>query len=170
MHQNGMFRPKFKPHLADSFQEWQRFDIPAGAANFDDHDVRVSRNLSEGSLDFVRDVRNHLYRLAQVIAAAFLGDNGLVNSPGRPIVIARKPGGGEPLIVSQIEVRLGAVIGDVHLAVLIWTHRAGINVQVGIALLEGDSETSAFEQTAYRRRCYAFAKGGNDSPGNKNIL
>jgi hypothetical protein len=36
--------------------------------------------------------------------------------------------------------------------------------------LEGNSETSAFEQTANRRRCYAFAKGGNNTTGNKYIL
>jgi hypothetical protein len=36
--------------------------------------------------------------------------------------------------------------------------------------LEGNSETSAFEQAAYRRRCHAFAKGRNNSTGNKNIL
>jgi hypothetical protein len=54
--------------------------------------------------------------------------------------------------------------------VLVRAHRAGINVQVGIALLEGNSETSAFEQAAYRRRCHAFAKGRNNSTGNKNIL
>jgi len=36
--------------------------------------------------------------------------------------------------------------------------------------LEGNSETSAFEQAANRRRCYAFAKGRNNATGNKNIL
>jgi hypothetical protein len=53
---------------------------------------------------------------------------------------------------------------------LIRAHRAGVHVQVGIALLEGNSETSAFEQAANRRRCYAFAKGGNNTTGNKYIL
>jgi len=36
--------------------------------------------------------------------------------------------------------------------------------------LEGNSETSAFEQAANRRRCYAFAKGRNNATGNKNVL
>jgi hypothetical protein len=36
--------------------------------------------------------------------------------------------------------------------------------------LEGNSETSAFEQAANRRRCHAFAKGRYNTTGNKNIL
>ena len=85
-------------------------------------------------------------------------------------MIARQLGVGEPFVMPQIEVRLRAVVGDVHFAVLIRAHRARIHVQIWIAFLEGNSETPAFEQAANRRRCHAFAKGGNNTTGNKNIL
>jgi len=41
--------------------------------------------------------------------------------------------------------------------VLVRTHGPRINVQVGIAFLEGDSETPAFQQAADRCRGDAFA-------------
>src|SRR6266566_191003 len=168
--EHRILRPKLQPHLAHGFEKWERFDVTHRAANFDDDDVRISRNLTEGGLDLVGNVRNHLHRFSEVIAAAFLRDDGLVDSPSRPIVIARQLGGRKPFVMSQVEVRLGAVIGDVHFPVLIRAHRAWVYVQVRIALLEGNSETSAFEQAANRRCCYAFAKGGNNSTGNKYIL
>ena len=72
--------------------------------------------------------------------------------------------------MAQVQIGFRAIIGDIHFAVLIRTHRPGINVQIGIALLEGNSETPAFEQAANRRRGDAFAKGGNHTAGYKNIL
>ena len=129
-----------------------------------------ARNLAERGLDFVGDVRNHLHRFAQVIAAPLLGENRFVDSPGGPVVVAGQFGVGEALVVPEIQIGFRAVIGDVHFAVLVRAHRARIDVQIGIAFLEGDSETAAFEETAYRRRCDAFAQGGYNAAGNKNIL
>jgi hypothetical protein len=77
---------------------------------------------------------------------------------------------GEALIVAEVEIGFGAVIGDVHFAVLIRAHGARIHVQVGIAFLQGYFETAAFQQTPNRRRCYALAQGGYNTTGNKNIL
>ena len=170
VHEDEIFRTEFQPHLPDRFEERKRFDVADRAADFDDHHVGIDGDLAERSFDFVGDVRNHLHGLAQVIAAPLLREDGLVDSAGGPVVIARKFGVGEPLVVSEVEVGFGAVVGDVHFAVLIRAHRARIHVQVGIAFLEGNSETPAFEQAANRRRCHAFAQGGYNTTGNKNIL
>ena len=79
-------------------------------------------------------------------------------------------GVGEPLVVTQVKIRLRAVVGDVHFAVLIRAHRARIHVQIWIAFLESNPETPAFKQAANRRRCDTFSKGRNNATGNKNIL
>ncbi len=42
----------------------------------------------------------------------------------------------EALVVAQVEVGLGAVVGDEHLAVLERTHGARIDVQIGVELLD----------------------------------
>ena len=161
---------QLQPHLADGFEERQRLDVSHRAADLDNHHVDVVRDLAKRRLDFVGDVRNHLHGLAQKIAAALLGDDRFVDSAGGPIVVAGQLGRSEALVVAQIQIGLGAVIGDVHFAVLVGAHRAGIDVQVGIALLEGDAETPAFQQAADRRRGHAFAQGGNHAAGYKDIL
>ena len=44
----------------------------------------------------------------------------------------------EALVVAQVEVGLRAVVGDEDLAVLVGRHRAGIDVEVGVQLQDGD--------------------------------
>ena len=68
---------------------------PDGATDFGDHDVRAvslqirTAHLEDTTLDLVGDVRDDLNGVAEVLAAAFLGDDRRVNlagggrSPGR---------------------------------------------------------------------------------------
>ena len=72
-------------------------------------------------------------------------------------MIARQVSRRKPLVVAQVEVGLGAVVGHEHFAVLIGRHRPRINIQVGIALLEGNSEAAALKQAANRCRRNALA-------------
>ena len=56
----------------------------------------------DGLLDLVRDVRNHLHGLAEVVAAALLFDHGLVDPAGGHVI---GPGGGdrgEALVMPQV--------------------------------------------------------------------
>ena len=72
--------------------------------------------------------------------------------------------------MAEVQIGLGAVVGDVHFAVLEGTHRAGINVQVGIALLEGDFEAATFQETTDGGGSDPFSQRGNHAAGYKNIL
>ena len=56
--------------------------------------------------------------------------------------------GSKAFVVAEVEIGFGAVVGDENFTVLIGRHSARINVEVGIALLEGDSKTPAFEETS----------------------
>ena len=134
------------------------------------HDVHAFGNFSEGGFDFVGDVRDDLDGFAEIIAAALFGEDGFVDAAGGPVVVAGQLGVGEALVVAEVEIGFRAVFGDEHFAVLKRTHRAGIDVQVGIALLEGDFEAATFEQAADGGRCYAFSERGNHAAGNKNIF
>ena len=42
----------------------------------------------------------------------------------------------EALIVAQVQVSLGAVVGDKDLSVLVGAHGAGVHVEVGVQLLD----------------------------------
>jgi hypothetical protein len=67
--------------LADGLEEGQRLDVADGAADLDDGHVGALGGLSDARLDLVGDVRNHLHRRAEVLAAALLGDDRLVDAP-----------------------------------------------------------------------------------------
>ena len=90
VHEQAVAAPLFVAHLADGFQERQRFDIAHGAADFGDHHVHVRRHLLHGGLDFVGDVRNHLHGLAQIVAAPLARDDLLVDAAGGQVVALRE--------------------------------------------------------------------------------
>src|SRR5580658_3038732 len=126
---------EFEAHLADSFEEGKRFDVADGAADFNDHHIHVIGDFFDGGFDFVGDVRDDLNSLAEVIAAAFLGQDGFVDAAGGPVIVAGKLGVGEALVVAKVEVGLGAVFGDKDFTMLKGAHRTGIDVQVRVAFL-----------------------------------
>ena len=118
--------PDVLAHLADRLEERQALDVADGAADLDDDDVRiaVARDPPDPLLDLVGDVRDDLDRAAEVVAAALLGDHGLVDAAGRDVGELGQVLVDEPLVVAEVEVRLGAVVGDEDLAVLVRRHRA----------------------------------------------
>ena len=74
--------------------------------------------VEDPALDFVGDVRDHLHGAAEVVAAALLADHALVDLAGGEVVALAHPHVDEALVVAEVEVGLGAVLGDEHLAVL----------------------------------------------------
>ena len=57
-------------------------------------------------------MRNHLDRAAQIVAAPLGREHVLVDAPGGDVVVPPGRDAGEALIVAQIEIGLGAVVGD----------------------------------------------------------
>ena len=145
-------RPSVLPELADRLEERQRLDVADGAADLDDHHVAVVGHRADRRLDLVGDVRDDLHRRAEVVAAALLLDHRLVDPAGGDVVLAGRDDVGEALVVAEVEVGLGAVVGDVDLAVLERRHRARVDVDVGVALHQRDLEAVRLEQRARSRR------------------
>ena len=147
-------------HLADRLEERQAFDVADRAAYLDDHDVRlaVARDALDALLDLVGDVRNDLDRAAEVVAAALLGDDRLVDAPGRDVAQLGQVLVDEALVVAQVEVRLGAVVSDENLAVLVGRHRARIHVDIRIELDDGDGDAPTLEQATDAGGGDAFAE------------
>ena len=128
-------------HLADGLEERQRLDVADGAADLDDDDVggAVARHAPDALLDLVGDVRDDLDGAAEVVAAALLGDDRLVDAPGGDVGQLGQVLVDEALVVAQVEVGLGAVVGDEDLAVLERRHRARVHVDVRVELQDGDA-------------------------------
>src|SRR6185503_4459105 len=103
-------------------------------------------------------------------AAPLLLDYRFVDLACREVVPAVHLRALEALVVTEVEVRLGPVLGDEHLAVLKRRHRAGIHVDVGIQLDVGDPDAAGFEDCGERSGGDTLPQTGDDTAGYKNIL
>src|SRR5262249_13725356 len=106
----------------------------------------------------------------EIVAAALLLDDALIDLAGRPVGILRRHGVREPLVVAQIEVRLRPIVGDVHLAVLVRAHRARIDIDVRVELLHRDAVAVSLEQTADRCRRESFAERRHDAARDEDVF
>ena len=158
--------------LTDRLQERCAFDIAYCTADLCDDHIRIGllADTVNTVLDLVGDVRNYLYCTAQIVAPALLVQNGPVNLTGGDIVVDGKAFVNKALIVTQIQVRLCAVIGNEHFAVLIRTHRAGVNIDIRIKLLNGDLIASGFQQATQRSRSDSLTQTGHNAAGDEYIF
>ena len=137
-------RPDLESKLPHRFEKRQALDVARRAADFGDKDVDVFAAGVDALFDLVGHVRDHLHGFAEVIAATFFLNNGLVNLAGAKAVEAGKLSAGKTFVMAEVEVGLGAIFEDVHFAVLERTHGAGIDVQVGVELLDAHCQATQF--------------------------
>ena len=156
--------------LADGLEERQGLDVADGAADLRDHhvDIGALRDHPNALLDLVGDVRDDLDGRAEVVAAALAADDRVVDRAGRDVGAATGVRVGEALIVAEVQVRLGAILGDEDLAVLVRRHRAGVDVDVRVELLEGDREAARHEQAPDRRGGDALPQRRDDTAGDED--
>ena len=114
-------------------------------------------------------MRNDLNRRAEIIAAPLLGENVLIDPAGGDVVGLGRGPAGEALVVAQVEVGLGTVVGHEDLAVLIRRHGPGIEIQIGIELAQADPKATCLQQRAERRRCETFAERGDHAAGDEDV-
>ena len=175
MDEEAVVAPDLVPGLPGGLEERQRLDVADGAADLGDHDVDplAVADLAHGEdpvLDLVGDVGDHLDGVAEVVAAALLGDHRRVDLPGRHVGDLTEVGVEEALVVADVEVGLGAVVGDEHLAVLERVHRPGVDVEVGVQLLHGHAQTACLQQAAEARGRESLPEGGGDASGDEHVL
>ena len=147
--------------LADGFEERHGLDVADRAADLADDEIKLVIAFEDEILDLVGDVRNDLNGRAEIVAAAFLVDDVLVDAAGGDVVALVGRATGEALVVAKVEVGFGAVIGDEDFAVLIGRHRARIDIEIGIELADAHAVAARLQQRAESRCCNAFAEGGN---------
>ena len=157
--------------LPDRLQERQRLDVAHRAADLGDDDVDVLALAHEldAVLDLVGDVRDDLDRAAEVVAAALLADHGVVDRAGGHVRGARRVRVGEALVVPEVEVRLRPVLRHEDLAVLERRHRARVDVDVRIELLEGDLQPPGDQQTTDGSRRDPLAERRDDAAGDEDV-
>ena len=132
--------------LADRLEERQALDVADRAADLHQHEVVALVAVADEVLDGVGDVRDHLDGGAEIVAAPLLGEDVLVDAAGGDVVLLLAGVAGEALVVAEVEIGLGAVVGDEHLAVLVRRHRAGIDVEIGVELAQADLVAARLQQ------------------------
>ena len=121
-------------------------------------------------LDLIGHVWNHLHSLAEIIAAPFLFEHGLIHAPAGEVVELRQFRVREPLVMAEVEIGFRAVIQHVNFAVLKRAHRARIHVEVGIEFLQRHLEAARLEQGAEGGGCESLAEGTYHAACQKNVL
>ena len=163
---------ELRAQLADGLEERQALDVADRAADLDEHDVDVARgrDAQDAALDLVGDVRDHLDGRAEVLALALAADDGVVDAARGRVRGARGVLVDEALVVAEVEVGLGPVLGHEDLAVLVRRHGARVDVDVRIELLHADLEAARLEQRAERGGGDALAERGDDAARDEDVL
>ena len=167
-----VLRADLAPELADRLEERQRLDVADRAADLGDDDVgrRRLRALPDARLDLVRDVRDHLHRRAEEVALPLLAEDGVPDRAGAVARAAEEVLVDKALVVADVEVGLSAVLGDEHLAVLERAHRARIDVEVRVELLQLHLQAARFEEPPERCGDDSLPQSRHDAPGHKDVL
>ena len=114
--------------LADGFEEGQTFDVAHGAADFDDgHVGGLSPSVRLRMVRLISSVMcgNHLHGAAEIVAAAFLVDDVVVDASGGGVVALGEGNVEIALVVAEVEVGFRAVVGHIDFAVLEGIHVPG---------------------------------------------
>ena len=158
--------------LSDGFEERGGLDVTHGATDFGNHEVVVIflAQKFDIAFDFIGDVRNYLYGFTEIVAAAFFVDNGFVDSSCGERVGLGGFDVGESLVVSQVEIGFHSVYGDITFTVFVGIECSGVDVDIGIELLNGDIVTPCLQELADGRGDDAFTQRGDHSARYEDIL
>ena len=163
-------------HLACGLEERQRLDVADGAADLGDDDVRPGaaggqvRLGAHPGLDLVGDVRDHLDRVAEVLPAPLLGDDLVVDLAGRHVGRPAQGDVQEALVVTDVQVGLGPVLGDEDLTVLERVHRPRVDVEIGVELLHRHAQAAGPQEMSEAGCREALAERRGDAPGHEDVF
>ena len=172
MNVEGTCRTQFPSQLSDGFEKGLTFDVADGAAYLCDNEVeRTFGGIEQdATLDFVGDVWHDLDGLAEIVATTFALDDAEVDAPCGDTIVACGFDAGETFVVSQVEIGLHAIGGDIAFAVLVGVECAGVDVDVGVELLDGNLVAPCLEQFAERSRDDALSQRRGHTTGDEDVL
>ena len=169
MEEAGPLAPELVAKLAYRFEKRKRFDVTHRAADLADDEILVFVVGKHEVLDGIGHVRNDLDRRAEIIAAALARQDVGIDAPGRDIVSPSRMNTGEALVMAEVEIGLGAVVGHEDLAMLGRRHRSRVDVQIGIKLAEAHLVAARLQKCCEGGRSKTFSERGNHTTSDKEI-
>jgi len=139
---------EFPLQLTDGLKERCRLDVADGAANLGDDKVDLVVMLQDSVFNLIGDMRHHLYGLAEVVAVTFLVDNSLIDLTRGHRVGLCGADAREALVVTEVEVGLGAIDGHIALAVFVRVQRSRVDIDVWVEFLNGNAKAAGLQQFA----------------------
>ena len=172
MNEQAVFGAYLQRDLAHSLHKGLRFDIADGAADLGDHHIGIGLPAHPvyKLLDLVGDMRDHLHGRAQIFALALFVEHIPIHLARGKVGVAVQIFVNESLVVPQIQIGLCAVLGHIHLAVLIRAHGARVHIDIWIQLLRRHLQAAGLQKPPQRCGGNALAKARNHAARNKNIL
>ena len=172
MNQRRIAGSELVTQLTHRFDEGQRLDVAHRTADLgNNHIVLLAlRQQLNAALDFVRDMRNDLHGLAQVLALALLVDHALINLTGGHVVGMAGRNRSETLVMPQVEVGFRTVFGHVTLSVLVRIQGSGVDIDIGIQFLNRHRIATCLQQAGDRRRNNAFTERRSHAARHENVL
>src|SRR6516162_3531490 len=168
MNEKNALAPELVAELADRFEEGEALDVAHRPADLAEDKILALEIGLDELLDRVGDVGDDLYRRAEVFAAPFAGDHRRVDPPGGDRIAAPRGDADKALVVAEIKIGFGPIVGDEHLDVLVGAHRARIDIQIGVELAQPDPKSARLQQRSERRSRQTLAERGNHAAGDKD--
>jgi hypothetical protein len=153
-----------------------RLDVTYGAADFGDDDIRpvaVGVRLGhrqDAALDLVGDMRDHLDGVTEVFTSAFFGDHRRIHLAGGHIRRTGQVAVEKAFVVPDVEVGLGAVLGDENLAVLKRVHGARVDVEVRVELLHRHLQPARGQKLPEATRGQSLAERRHDAAADEEMF
>ena len=172
MNEQAVFGANLQRDLAHGLHKGLRFDIADGAADLGDHHIGIGLPAHPvyKFLDLVGDMRDHLHGGAQIFALALFVKHIPIHLARGKVGVAVQIFVNESLVVPQIQIGLCAVLGHIHLAVLIRAHGARVHIDIWVQLLRRHLQAACLQKPPQRCGGNALAKARNHAARNKNIL
>ena len=168
MHEKDPLASQFVAELPNCLEKRQALDVADRAADLANHEILAVEIGQDELLDRIGNVGDHLHRRPEILAASFAADHCGVDPAGGDRIAAPRGDADIALVMAEIEIGLGAIVGDVNLPVLVGAHRARIDVEVRVELSEPHLEPARLQQCAERRRRETLAERGDHAAGNKD--
>src|SRR6516164_2053686 len=168
MHEQNALAAELIAELTDRFEKREALDVADRAADLAENKILAVEIGLDELLDRVGDVGDDLHRRPEVVAAPFAGDHRRVDPPGGDRIAAPRGDADKALVVAEIKIGFGPIVGDEHLAVLVGAHRARIDIQIGVELAQPDPKSARLQQRSERRSRQTLAERGNHAAGDKD--
>jgi hypothetical protein len=156
VHIDGAAGADLHAELSDGLKEREALDVADSAPDLHYHHIRRSvlaiLQRTDSVLYLVCYVGNDLYCGAKIGPLALFLDHRLIHLACGHVGALGQIDIDDALVVAQVQISLGAVLGYENLPVLIRTHRAGVDIDVGIDLEDTDAEAAALEESPHARR------------------